>query len=116
MKKYWYYIVILIVILGNISLVGKNYELNKKIDVAKSKQTKVERGVKSVNYLFKIAKSKYINEIESINVNDNIVKICFEIKDNSQIKKIVEDITAVFEKETSMVNVKDDKKLILEFE
>jgi trigger factor len=29
---------------------------------------------------------------------------------------MVDDMTAVFEKSTSMVNVKDDKKLILEFE
>ena len=116
MKKYWYYIVILIIIIANISLLIKNNELNSRIEIAKSKQLQSKKEVKSVNYLFKIANSKYTKDIDSITVDDNLLRITLNINDVSQIKKMVDDMTAVFDKSTSMVNVKDDKKLILEFE
>ena len=116
MKKYWYYIVILIIIIANISLLVKNNELNSRIEIAKSKQLQSKKEVKSVDYLFKIANSKYTKEIDSITVDDNLLRITLNINEVSQIKNMVDDMTAVFEKSTSMVNVKDDKKLILEFE
>ena len=116
MKKYWYYIVILIIIIANISLLIKNNELNSRIKIAKSKQLQSKKEVKSVDYLFKIANSKYTKEIDSITVDDNLLRITLNINEVSQIKNMVDDMTAVFEKSTSMVNVKDDKKLILEFE
>ena len=53
MKKHWYYIVILIIIIANISLLIKNNELNSRIEIAKSKQLQSKKEVKSVDYLFK---------------------------------------------------------------
>lgn len=111
-----FFVIILILILNMILVIDVTSKNTKLRNLKIANSPKIQQNIpKSSFEVYKVFDSKYLENIQSINLSNENLIISMSITKNLRTDDMVRDMESVMGKQAKFTHINDDKQLVLEF-